>query len=188
MMRVLFLMVALTGLIQLAAANDTDSLVVEDLQYLKKRINLLIYRLNQMDNTTAANLDSLKTLSLSSLDEMKQMEKQAASRHHSLNDSISKHSGRLQLMLTHARNKLKQQFTTRLILHSLAILLVTGLIVLLWRQRRQSLDYLIKKTERTARQNDEILEKTSEIKEIRSVLEKNLKQQKKIKKRLKKKK
>jgi predicted PurR-regulated permease PerM len=184
--RLIIILALAGGFTQMATASDTDSLVVGDLQYLKKRINILLYQLNQMEETTAGELDSLRSLSRTSIREMEQFQSQASRNHQSLQDSIQRSSSHLHSFILQTRGLIKLTSTIHIVLFGLILALTLLLLILYLRERRKSIDRLIKKTEKMAQQNDQILEKTSELREIRSDLEKSLKQQKKLKKRVKK--
>ena len=186
MKRLVIILIALVGFSLPTRPSDTDSLVVEDLQYLKKRINLLVYQLHQIENNQAGSLDSLQTLSSHSLKKIDELQTQASQHHQSLQDSLHSHSGKLYTLMSQAHKRLHQGATLQIILLIAGLALIVVFFVLYIRERRRSIDRLIKTTRQIAEQNEHILEKTSELEKIRSELEKNLKQQKKIKKRVKK--
>ena len=133
-------------------------------------------------------LDSLKSMSSRSEEKLRQLQKQSRQQHHTLQDTIRQTNGNLQIILSYTRNALNRTNTTQRVTLGTALILIVLLIFLLWRQRKKSIDYLVSQTFKISRQNDDMIKKTNEIQEIKDVLEKNLKQQKKIKKKLKKKK
>ncbi len=110
----------------------------------------------------------------------------ASRNHESLQDSIQSSSSHLHSFILQTRGLIKRSSTIHIVLFGLILALTILLLILYLRERRKSIDRLIRKTESMAQQNDQILEKTSELREIRSDLEKSLKQQKKLKKRVKK--
>jgi len=173
---------------QAGLSQDTDSLLLENTQYIKKRINLLLYRINEMEQKTSGQLDSLQNISASSIKKMGRLETQASQQHHSLKDTIENRSNQLQACQNNIRQQIKRTSTLHFILSGLFIAMIVLLLLLYLRERRRSIDYLIRRTERIAGQNDQILEKAGELKDLRVDLEKNIKQQKKLRKKIKKKK
>ena len=188
MRRLLLTFLAALSLSLPGTSSDTDSLVMEDLEYLKKSVNLLIYRLNQMEGMASDELDSLKSMSSRSEEKLRQLQKQSRQQHRTLQDTIRQTNGNLQMILSYTRNALNKTNTTYLLTLGIALIMIVLLIYLLWRQRKKSIEYLVSQTFKISRQNDEMIEKTNELQGIKDVLERNLKQQKKIKKKLKKKK
>jgi hypothetical protein len=168
-------------------ANDTDSLVYEDLQYVKKRINLLIYRLNQMEENQALNLDSILSLSDQSLQGVKSLGENVHEEHVLTRDSLRQKTNRLQEKVNDTKDHFARTSMIHFIIHGLAILLIIFLILYIRHERKKSLDYIISRTQSLSGQNEEILQKAGELEEIRKNLEKTRKQQKKLKKRIKKK-
>lgn len=173
---------------QSGISQDTDSLVLENTQYLKKRINLLLYRLDQMEQTTNSELDSLQSLSFSSREEIAGLRQQASQQQQSLQDSIENRIHQLRDAQNTIQKQIQRSYTWHWILSGVSIVLVIVLLLLYLRERRKSISYLIRRTERIAGQNDQILEKAGELKELRADLEKNIKQQKKLRKKIKKRK
>ena len=62
--------ILLIGMLTSSGASDTDSLVYEDLQQVKKRIDLLLYRLNNMNQALGNNQDSVLILSNQTLNDL----------------------------------------------------------------------------------------------------------------------
>lgn len=186
-MKQLLLFIAIfTCLWQTGISQDTDSLLLENSEYIKKRINLLLYRLNEIEQTTSNQLDSLQAVSSSSLKKMGRIENQARQQHQSLQDTLENRSNRLQGFLTDIRRQIRGTSVLSLILFGLVVGMIILLLLLYLRERRRSIDYLIRRTERIAGQNEEILQKAGELKDLRVDLEKNIKQQKKLRKKIKK--
>jgi len=169
-------------------ASDTDSLVYEDLQYVKQRINLMLYRLNEMNKSRITSLDSILTLSGESLEGLETLEKSIGREHGVTRDSLEQKAIQLQNKIEENQKKNKQQATLHFIFHGLAIGLIIYLILYIRSERRKSLQYLISKTDELGGGQDEILQKANELEDIRQSLEKTRKQQKKLKKRIKKRK
>jgi C4-dicarboxylate-specific signal transduction histidine kinase len=167
---------------------DTDSLVIEDLEYLKKRVNLLLYRLNQMEEMTADDLDSLSSLSSASLDQLNRIESQSANQQQELKDSLSKQTHRLKGFFAGLQSTLKKTSTREIIFYTTALALIILLLFLFIREKRRSLDHLMARAKKIANQNDEIIHKTDELQNIRSDVEETIRQQKKMKKKIKKRK
>jgi len=165
---------------------DTDSLVIEDLQYLKKRVNLLIYRLNQMEEMTAEDIDSLHTLSSASVEKLTRIRSQSATHQQQLKDSLNSQTRRLEGFFAGIQKTLKKRSSTEILFFAIALALIILLLILFIREKRRSLDYLMARARKTADQNDQILQKTDELQNIRSEVEKTIKQQKKMKKKIKK--
>jgi len=188
MKQMIFILVSFLCIVQAGISQDTDSLVLENTQYLKKRINLLLYRLDQMKQTTNSELDSLQSLFFSSQEEIDGLRKQANQQQQSLQDSIENRIHQLRDSQNTIHKQIQRSSTWHWVLSGIAIALVIILLLLFLRERRRSVGYLIRKTEGIAGQNDQILEKAGELKELRADLEKNIKQQKKLRKKIKKKK
>lgn len=186
-MKKLLLFIAIfTCLWQTGISQDTDSVLLENSEYIKKRINILLYRLNEMEQTTSNQLDSLQSVSSSSLKQIGRIETQANQQHQSLQDTLESRSNQLQGFLTDIRRQIKGTSVLSWILFGLVVGIIILLLLLYLRERRRSIDYLIRRTEHIAGQNEEILEKASELKNLRIDLEKNIKQQKKLRKKIKK--
>ncbi len=177
---------ACMALVQASIAQDTDSLVLENTRYLKKQINLLEYRLSQLERGTQSGFDSLQSLSSSSQRKLERLEAQAKQQHKSLQDSLGQNASHLEHFLTRAQRQLSRSSTLHLATYGVATGLIILLLVLFFRERKKTIDHLIHQGEKMAGQNEQILEKTAELDQIRNDLEKNLKQQKKLKKKVKK--
>jgi len=171
-----------------ARTADTDSLVIEDLEYLKKRVNLLIYRLNQMEEMTAKDLDSLNLLSSASLEQLNRIESQSSNQHEELKDSLSRQTHRLKGFFAGMHTTLKKTSTREILFYATALALIILLLILFIREKRRSIDHLMARAKKITHQNDEILHKTDELQNIRSDVEKTIKQQKKMNKKIKKRK
>lgn len=167
-------------------ANDTDSLVYEDLQLVKKRINLLLSRLNEMNQSHTYSLDSIFSLSGESLEGLKSLEKNIGEEHGVTRDSIHQKATQLQKNIEENQKKNRQHAKLHFIFHGLAIGLIIFLIFYLRSLRQKSLQYLISRAGSMEVRQDEILQKANELEEIRQTLEKTRKQQKKLRKRIKK--
>ena len=165
---------------------DTDSLVIEDLEYLKKRVNLLIYRLNQMEQMTAEDLDSLNSLSSTSLEQLNRIESQSSNQQEELKDSLSRQTHLLKGFFAGMQTTLKKTSTREILFYATALALIILLLILFIREKRRSIDHLMARAKKIAHQNDEILHKTDELQNIRSDVEKTIQQQKKMKKKIKK--
>lgn len=170
-----------------ANGEDTDSVMLEDLQYVKKSINLLLNRLNQMDRSTRRDMDSILDYSNTYLPEIGTMAKNLHEQHGVTRDSLDRKSATLKSGMEDNRKTLSQISLLHFILHGIAIGTIILLLLYIRSRRRKSLQYLISKTQYLEDQNEEILQKANELEGIRQSLEKTRKQQKKLKKRIKKK-
>ena len=186
--QVLVTIMILSCISSVTRASDTDSLVYEDLQYVKQRINLMLYRLNEMNKSRITSLDSILTLSGESLEGLESLEKNISREHGVTRDSLEQKATQLQNTIEEKQKKNKQQATLHFIFHGLAIGLIIYLILYIRSERRKSLQYLISKTDELGGGQEEILQKANELEDIRLSLEKTRKQQKKLKKRIKKRK
>lgn len=173
---------------QTGISQDTDSLLLENSEYIKKRINILLYRLNEMEQSTSSQLDSLQAVSSSSIKQIGRIETLANQQHQSLQDTLESRSNHLQGFLTDIDRRVRGTSLLSWILFGLVVGIIILLLLLYLRERRRSIEHLIRRTEHIAGQNEEILEKADELKDLRIELEKNIKQQKKLRKKIKKKK
>jgi hypothetical protein len=186
--QILVTIIILTGIAGVTRASDTDSLVYEDLQYVKQRINQMLYRLNEMNNSRVTSVDSILSLSGESLEELESLEKNISKAHGITRDSLRRKAIQLQNNIEEKQKKDKQQTTLHFVFHGMAIGLIIYLILYIRSERRKSLQYLISKTDELGSGQDDILQKANELEDIRQSLEKTRKQQKKLKKRIKKRK
>jgi hypothetical protein len=186
--QILVTIIILTGIAGVTRASDTDSLVYEDLQYVKQRINQMLYRLNEMNNSRVTSVDSILSLSGESLEELESLEKNISKAHGITRDSLRRKAIQLQNNIEEKQKKDKQHATLHFVFHGLAIGLIIYLILYIRSERRKSLQYLISKTDELGSGQDDILQKANELEDIRQSLEKTRKQQKKLKKRIKKRK
>jgi len=165
---------------------DTDSLVMEDLEYLRKRVNLLIYRLNQVEEMTTDDLDSLNTLSSASLEKLNRIQSQSSAHQQELKDSLGTQTHSLKELIQGIQTNLKKTASLEILFFAIALALIILLLILFIREKRRSIEYLMARAKKITDQNDEILHKTDELKNIRDDLEKTIRQQKKMKKKIKK--
>ena len=180
------MLMLLTGVMGSSMASDTDSLVYEDLQHVKKRINLLLYRLNEMNQIRTTSLDSILTLSGESLKGLESLEKNINKEHGVTRDSLRQKATQLQTGIEENQKQNRRYAKLHFIFHGLAIGLIIFLIFYIRSERRRSIQYLISKTDELGGGQEEILQKANELEEIRQTLEKTRKQQKKLKKNIKK--
>ncbi|MGM0530677.1 MAG: hypothetical protein ACQER7_04940 [Bacteroidota bacterium] len=184
--RIIVTLMLLTGVMTSPMASDTDSLVYEDLQYVKQRINLLLSRLDEMNKSHTPTLDSLLAVSHQSLEGLDSLEKNTRAEHVMTRDSISNKAAQLQKNIKANKEQYRQNSMLHFLFHGLAVGLIIFMIFYLRSLRRKSLQYLMSRAESLEGRQDEILQKASELEEIRQNLEKTQKQQKKLKKKLKK--
>lgn len=184
--QIVFTLMLITGVMTSPMASDTDSLVYEDLQFVKKRINLMLNRLNEIDEARTSSMDSILALSGRSLKGLESLEKNINIQHDATRDSIKKKAKALQRSIDENKEKYRQNSILHFIFHGITIGLIIFLVLYLRSERRKSLQYLISKTENMEGGQEEILQKANELEEIRQTLEKTRKQQKKIRKKLKK--
>ncbi len=184
--QILVTVILFTGIMTAAGASDTDSLVYEDLQYVKQRVNLLLSRLNKINQSRTTSLDSILSLSGESLKDLESLEKDINKEHGVTRDSLRQKAAQLQQNIDENQKQNRQHATLHFIFHGLAIGLIIFLILYIRSERRKSLQYLISKTDELGGRQDEILQKANELEEIRQTLEKTRKQQKKLKKKIKK--
>jgi C4-dicarboxylate-specific signal transduction histidine kinase len=166
--------------------SDTDSLVIKDLEYLKKRVNLLIYQLNQLEEMTTEDLDSLNALSSASMEQLNRIRSQSANHQQELKDSLNKQTHRMRGFFAGLQTTLQKTSKRDILFYASAMALILLLLILFLRERRRSIDHLMARAKKIANQNDEILHKTDELQNIRSDVEKTILQQKKMKKKIKK--
>ncbi|MEF8983666.1 MAG: hypothetical protein V5A51_03655 [Bacteroidales bacterium] len=184
--QIIITLMLLTGVMTFTMASDTDSLVYEDLQYVKQRINLLLSRLDEMSQSHTPTLDSLLVLSNQSVKGLDSLEKNTRAEHDMTRDSLDRKAVQLQKNIKANKEQYRQNSILHFLFHGLALGLIIFLIFYLRSLRRKSLQYLISRAESMEDRQDEILQKTNELEEIRQNLEKTQKQQKKLKKRMKK--
>ncbi|MBS3808350.1 MAG: hypothetical protein KGY60_12665, partial [Bacteroidales bacterium] len=132
---------------QTGISQDTDSLLLENSEYIKKRINILLYRLNEMEQSTSSQLDSLQAVSSSSLKQIGRIETLANQQHQSLQDTLKSRSNNLQGFLTDINRQVRGTSVLSWVLFGLVTGMIILLLLLYLRERRRSIDYLIRRTE-----------------------------------------
>src|SRR6056297_1721398 len=135
------------GIITPSRANDTDSLVYEDLQFVKKRINLMLYRLNEMNQAGTSSLDSIMALSDQSLEGLESLERNISAEHTATRDSLLNKTAQLEKSMNENQKKYRENAIMHYIFHGVAIGLIIFLIIYVRWERRKSLQYLISRTE-----------------------------------------
>ena len=169
-----------------AQTSDTDSLVYEDLQYVKKRIDLLLYRLNALNRGLSEDQDSILRLSHQTVNNLEAFGNRMREEHKVTRDSLNHKADNLQAAVSSSNRKFTRTTIMHMIIHGLCLALLILLIFFLRAERKKSLQYLISKADNLSGRQDEILEKANELEAIRKDLRKTRKQQRKIRKKVKK--
>jgi len=165
------------------SANDTDSLTLENTQYIKQRVNYLINQLEAVHDREIKNYKNFEELSKN----LEKTQKEIVIAKNEGIDSLQTFQSQVSKMIR--KNEKEQQKTNSIhyVLHILSLAFILFLVFYIVREKRKSLDYLISKTENLSGQNEEILEKAREMNKIKKNLKEMTKEQKKVRKKMKKK-
>lgn len=169
-----------------AQTSDTDSLVYEDMQYVKKRINLMLYRLNALNKGLSKDQDSIFALSHQTINKLEAVGNLMREEHKITRDSLVHKADNLQDAVSSINRKFTRTSIIHMIIHGLCLAVLILLLIYLRAEKRKSLQYLISKADNLSGRQDEILEKAGELESIRKDLRKTRKQQSKIRKKIKK--
>ena len=165
------------------SAQDTDSMILEEVHSIKNTLRNLEYQIKKDQNKAFRNLNELKELNDSSIQQLKDYNRSFTETGTRLQKTTKEQSKEIQNQLTKLEHNAKTRSLVHYVFHAAAIILILFLIMFLRRERKNKIEYLLKKSDKLAVQNDDILEKANELNFIKKKLRKILKQQKKIKKK-----
>jgi septal ring factor EnvC (AmiA/AmiB activator) len=171
--------------IQPLSGQDTDSLILEDVQTIKKSLWVLQNKLEKNQENEYKDIEALKKMNDSLLNELEAQNANLENTQQAVNENTQKHAKNIQVQLDSINKENSTRSIIHFILHGAAIILILYLLWFLIKERKNNIDHLIKKTEKLDVQNDDILEKADELSKIKDKLKKIHKQQKKIKKKKK---
>jgi|SRR6056297_3201558 len=187
-MRMLFVIIlSLLFFLSSANANDTDSLTLENTQYIKQRVNYLIKQLNAINSSQNKRYNNIEDLKNDISNDLEKLNLEIKKTGSTTQDSIHLLKNELNKTIDENQKKLNKANSIHYGFHILSVILIVFLVFFIERQRRKSLDYLISKTQYLSGQNTEMLEKAEELNKIKSSLKKMAKEQKKVRKKMKKK-
>ncbi len=166
-----------------AFSQDTDSLILEDVQSIKKSLKTITYQLNNNQEITNEKFQDIKNLNDSTLKELYNTREKLKKGNQAVLQNTRKYSEELRTQLRTNEKKYKTHTLIHYILHGIGIILILFLFGYIRKEKKNDIDYLVKEAEKHSAQNDNLLEKAKDMSKIKDRLKKVLKQQKKLRKK-----
>jgi hypothetical protein len=121
-------------------------------------------------------------------DSLTNLEQETQRLHQILMDSLHRQNLLVQSRFNRLESQARKDKRTHFVFQGIAFAILIGLIIYLILERRKSTEHLLRQTQKLGWQNNEMIEKAEQIETLKKSLSSMVKQQKKIKKRIKKKK
>jgi predicted PurR-regulated permease PerM len=168
------------------SAQDTDSLVLEEVKSIRYMMRELNNRLDQLNKLEKQEFLEIKNRQDSNITETRENRRYLEKSVEGLQSSQQQKTEQILAKLDAENSHLAKQNIILYILLTIAILLILILFVFLRNTKKDKIEYLIREAERHSIQNVELLDQAEELEAVKKNLKKILKQQKKIQKRKKK--
>ena len=179
----LFLGFSIAGISQ-----EYDSLLIEQNKILSRQVSQLRTGIQNLKASQQAISEEQAVLFQDLSDSLTNLEQETQRLHQILMDSLHRQNLLVQSRFSRIQTQTRITSRTHLIFQGIAFAILIGLIIYLILERRKSTEHLLRQTQKLGWQNNEMIEKAEQIETLKKSLSSMVKQQKKIKKRIKKKK